>query len=155
MEKETVEFKAKDLPNVQFLSPEDFAVLLPELDDIVKWANEVKQFALNEAIKGVKIKGYKLVEGRSTRKLADEDKVVDALLGEGYEDAMLYERKLKTLTGLEKLVGKKLFSDILGDLIIKPAGAPTLVSEDDKRPEYNQASAAANDFDDDFEDDEE
>lgn len=146
-----LEFKAKDLPDVLFLTPEDFAVLLPELDDIIKWANEVKQFALNEAIKGVKIEGFKLVEGKSNRKLSDEDKVVTALIGEGYDEALLYERRLKTLSALEKLVGKAAFNDILGDLIIKPAGAPTLVSADDKRPEYNAAARAANDFDDDFE----
>jgi hypothetical protein len=33
------------------------------------------------------------------------------------------------------LLGRKQFSEILGDLIIKPQGKPTLVPDSDKRPE--------------------
>ena len=44
---------------------------------------------------------------------------------------------------LEKLVGKKRLAALCADYITKPAGKPTLVTEDDKRPAYN---AAANDF---------
>ena len=147
-----INFKAKDLPDAMFLTAEDFAALLPELDDIVKWANEVKAFALAEAIKGVKIKGYKVVEGRSNRRLTDEASVVASLIKGGYDEALLYDRKLKTLGNLEKLVGKKGFEELAGDFVEKPAGAPTLVSEDDKRPEYSPEAAAVNDFDDDYED---
>ncbi|WP_248893586.1 DUF2800 domain-containing protein [Gardnerella swidsinskii] len=42
-------------------------------------------------------------------------------------------------------MGKKQFSEILGDLVVKPEGKPTLVPVTDKRPEL-QVSTAADDF---------
>ena len=42
-------------------------------------------------------------------------------------------------------MGKKQFSEILGDLVVKPEGKPTLVPLSDKRPEL-QISTAADDF---------
>ena len=94
--------------------------------------------------------GWKLVEGRSNRKYADETKVVDALKKEGFDEAMLYERKLLGITAMEKLVGKKKFSATLGDLIVKPAGKPVLVPESDKREAINTADSAKTDFDEDL-----
>lgn len=42
--------------------------------------------------------------------------------------------KLKGISAIEKLFGKKKVDEALKDVIIKPQGKPTLVSEDDKRP---------------------
>ena len=42
--------------------------------------------------------------------------------------------KLKPITSIERQFGKKAVAEALSDVIIKPAGKPTLVSEDDKRP---------------------
>ena len=50
----------------------------------------------------------------------------------GYTD--IWDKKLITLTAMEKLMGKENFKAILGKLIVKPAGKPTLVPESDKRP---------------------
>lgn len=76
--------------------------------------------------------GFKLVEGRSIRKYADDQAVVEAATAAGVTD--IYEPRLKTITAFEKQLGKQLFTDILGDLVVKPAGKPTLVPESDKRP---------------------
>lgn len=46
-----------------------------------------------------------------------------------------------TLTAMEKLMGKKTFNEILGDLVVKPAGKPTLVPDTDKRPALDIRSA--------------
>ena len=65
------------------------------------------------------------------------------MLANNIDEAMIYERKLITLTAMEKLIGKKRFPELLGDLIIKPAGKPALVPNEDPRPVF---STAASDF---------
>ena len=42
---------------------------------------------------------------------------------------------------MQKLMGKRKFEDILGDLIIKPPGKLTLVSNSDKRQKVNVTNA--------------
>lgn len=56
----------------------------------------------------------------------------------------IFERKLKTITALEKQLGKRRFGELLGDLVIKPPGKPALVPETDKRPAL--ALSAAEEF---------
>lgn len=141
-----MKLEVKDLPNADLLSPEEIAELLPKLDDIVKWAKQVQEFALNQALSGVRFEGFKVVEGRSIRKFTNETQVVDTLLGEGYDESIIYERKLITLTQMESMLGKNKFQELLGHLVDKPAGKPTLVPADDKRPEFNPDAAAAADF---------
>lgn len=46
----------------------------------------------------------------------------------------LYEHKILGVTAMTSLLGKKQFNDILGGLITKPQGKPTLVPDSDKRP---------------------
>ena len=55
----------------------------------------------------------------------------------GYSDEDVTNVKLKGITDLEKLLTKSKFSEVLGDLVVKPLGEPTLVKESDKRPEFN------------------
>ena len=40
---------------------------------------------------------------------------------------------------MQKILGKKKFEELLGSLVYKPQGKPTLVPESDKRPEMNTA----------------
>ncbi len=81
---------------------------------------------------GKKWAGFKLVEGRSNRKYSDESKVAETVKQAGFDP---YEKKVLGITAMTQLLGKKQFSDLLGDLVIKPQGKPTLVPESDKRPE--------------------
>lgn len=140
------QIKIDNLTNPDLLSHEEIEQLLPTLDGLIGWAKQVQEYALNQALRGEKFEGFKVVAGRSIRKFEDEDKVADTLIGEGYDESMIYERKLATITKLETLVGKKRFTALLGSLIIKPVGKPTLVPESDDRPEYETASTAADDF---------
>lgn len=55
----------------------------------------------------------------------------------------IYERKLITLTAMKRLMGKPAFNEILGDLVIKSAGKPTLMPASDKRPPLDLVSAAS------------
>ncbi|MDA3130375.1 DUF2800 domain-containing protein [Aliibacillus thermotolerans] len=126
------------------LTDVEIAEILLHVNDLTKWANEIFAYATNAAVQqGKQWAGFKVVEGRSNRKYADEEAVAEAAKKAGYED--IYKKSLLTITNMEKLMGKKKFNEVLGDFIIKPSGKPTLVPVSDKRPEIN-ISTAKNEF---------
>lgn len=137
-----------DFKDPDLLDESEIGEILRQADELQKWVADVQEHALKQALDGTQYDGWKLVEGRSVRKYADELKVAEALQKVGYKEAVLYERKLLGLTAMEKLVGKKKLTETLGDLIIKPAGKPVLVPESDKREAINTAASAAADFSD-------
>ena len=115
-------------------------------DVLVTWANKVKSYALTEAVEhDVHWPGWKLVEGRAVRKISEPDQAAEVLSVQyGHTEDEIYKpRELKTITQLEKIIGKKTLADELAGLLIKPPGKPTLVPESDKRREWNSAQ---NDF---------
>ena len=111
--------------------------VLDKADDFVNWINSVKEFALEDAMKGKKYDHYKLVEGRSNRKYIDETKVINVVKEAGYNP---YEEKLLSVTGMQSRLGKARFEELLGNLVVKPRGKLTLVPREDKRPEVNPAA---------------
>jgi ElaB/YqjD/DUF883 family membrane-anchored ribosome-binding protein len=116
------------------LSDEEIDEILPDLDPLMKWAEDLMQYATDEAAEhGKKWKTYKLVEGRSKRKYTDEQAVSEAAKNAGYTD--IYRRSLIPITEMERLMGKKTFHEVLGGLVMKPPGKPTLVPRSDGRPE--------------------
>lgn len=125
------------------LSADEVAKVLAQIPGLTRWASDVQDYALSKALSGERYEGFKLVAGRSIRKYTDETAVAEAAKAAGYRD--IYKRSLLTITAMEKLMGKKQFSEILGDLVVKPEGKPTLVPVTDKRPEL-QVSTAADDF---------
>ena len=118
------------------IEPFEVSEILLNAKKIKNWLTDLEEWALQEALKGTKWPWMKLVEGRSNRKIRDEQVAVTALSEAGYQSEDLYESKLKGFTKLEKLCGKKELATLLNGNIVKPQGKPTLVSEDDKRPEY-------------------
>src|SRR5690554_1631657 len=133
MELARYEFKEPDL-----LSIEEIAEILKQAEDLAAWAKDVREHALTLAFRdGVKIPGFKVVEGRSTRKITDEATLAERLAEVGVDP---FKKVMKSLTELEKAVGKKRFNEIADGLIVKPPGKPTLVEETDKRPEINSAA---------------
>lgn len=121
-----------DLSLPPTLTSEDIECILGHVDQLVSWAEDIKEYALQAAISGKRWNGYKLVEGRSTRRYTNESAVATAVLDAG-EDP--YEKKLLGITAMTRLLGKNRFNEILGDLVEKPRGKATLVPESDKRPE--------------------
>ena len=105
--------------------------VLAKLPDIKKWADEIQEYALAKALAGKEWAGFKLVEGRSVRKYTDDRAVVKAANDAGYHD--IYKKTLISITEMEKLMGKAEFSKVLGALVTKPQGKPTLVPDTDKR----------------------
>lgn len=132
------------LKGLHLLSPEETSGVLAMAMEIKNWLKDVEEHALQAALDGTRYPGFKLVEGRSNRIFTDEDEVVATLELEDYTEEQIFNKKIKGITDLEKLLGKKMFSQLLDPYITKPAGKPTLVPETDKRPELN---SAAEDFD--------
>lgn len=123
------------------LSNADVADLLVKAEGLAAWYKDLQDYAASALLAGDEIPGFKLVEGRSNRTFTDMDKVVQVLLNEGYDAAMIYDRKPKTLTELEKMLGKNNFAELLSDFVTKPKGKPTLVLASDKREAYNPGAA--------------
>ena len=137
-----MELAAFDFADPPTLDETEIAEILPQIDSLVSWAEDIKAFALEQALSGTRYPGFKLVEGKSNRKYRDEAEVAKVVSEAGYEP---YEHKLMGITAMTKQLGKKRFDELLQGLIVKPQGKPVLVPESDKRPEF---SSAANDFND-------
>lgn len=132
----------KKEPGVMTLA--EIAEILPHFSTIKSWMNSVEEYALEAALEGDDVPGFKVVEGRSIRKISNAAEAIARLDGAGIpSDNYLKPAELKTITDLEKTLTKKGFNTILGDLVVKPAGKPTLVEESDPREPFCKAK---NDF---------
>jgi len=132
---ENMKLACMDFKPPPTLTDDEIVEVLNQIDELTKWAKDVEAYAFNQAVnEGKEWPGFKLVEGRSSRKYSDEDKVAKALIAAGFEEDKIYSKSLLSLTKLEKELGKKVFEETIGDLIIKPPGKLQLVTEEDKRP---------------------
>lgn len=123
------------VPNT--LADDEISLILDRADTFIGWINDIKNYALEQAIGGRAFSGFKVVEGRSNRRYTDTDAVAAAVTEAGYGP---YEKKLMGVTAMTKLLGKKKFDTLLGALIEKPQGKPTMVPVSDKRPAWNPAT---------------
>lgn len=122
------------------LTLDEVAGVLTRIPELKAWASNVEAWALAQAQAGTQVPGFKVVAGRSVRKYSDEAAVAEAAKQAGYTD--IWDKKLIGITAMEKLMGRSTFKDVLGDLVVKPEGRPTLVPESDKRPALQRVSAA-------------
>lgn len=118
----------EDQPKPSFLSLNEVAAYLPKLDSAIKWAKDLQSYALERAVAGESIQGYRLGEGRSIRKITDEKALGAALQEAGYSQDQIWKpQEIQTITNLEKLVGKKAFAENYGEYLEKPKGKPVLI----------------------------
>ena len=117
----------KEEKPVELMSEEEIEALLPKLDFIIDYCESIKDYALKKAVEGKKWKGFKLSHSVSKRKISDEAKVASILTEAGYD--VYQQNKLKSISELEKLVGKTRFNELVGIYITKPEGNPILVKE--------------------------
>lgn len=118
------------------LEDDEVASILTKVDELVSWASDLKEYALQKALSGTKFTCFKVVEGRSNRKYTDEDAVAKTVEAAGFDP---YEKKLLGITAMSQALGKKKFEELLSGLVYKPPGKPALVPESDKRPAMNTA----------------
>ena len=137
---EKLKLAQKEFRLPPLLSDDEIEAILEILPDLTKWANEISDYALDAAVNhGRQWKGFKVVEGRSVRRYRDEQAVAEAAEDAGFKD--IYRKSLIPMTEMERLMGKTKFEEVLGDLIYKPAGKPTLVPVTDRRPAMNVTDA--------------
>lgn len=120
----------------------EISTILKIVDDLVSWANDVKEYALDNAIQGKHYEGFKLVKGRATTVYSDPEKVINRLKENGINP---YIPKIAPITELKKLLGNEKFNNLLGDLLLKKPSGLKLVPESDKREEYAPAQDDFND----------
>ena len=132
---ETAEYEFKEPAE---LNDDEILHILTIANDLSKWAEDVYSYAQAKAInEGKSWSGFKIVEGRSKRQYADENKIAEVCRNNGYTMSQIYKSTLIGITDMEKLMGRKIFKELLGDYIIKPKGRLTLVPETDKREEVH------------------
>lgn len=156
---------AANMPPSPTLSVAEVDALLPKLEGIVSWANGLQAYAETEAIAGTQYPNFKLVEGRSNRRIADQEAAARYLIERGWRfKQILKPRELLALGDLEKVLGgAKKFAEILGKpnqeiqferagetltkvFVTKPKGKPTLVPKTDPREPWRDGSSAVEDF---------
>ncbi len=143
-----MEIAAKEFTEAALLDGYEIAEILGRLPGLLKWAEQVKEYAQDMAINhGTQYPGFKVVEGRANRRYTNERAIATRLKKGGFSTTDIYKPKeLLGITAMEKLVGKAKLAELVGGLIEKPPGNPALVSETDKRPALNTAAKAAADF---------
>ncbi|RUP39783.1 MAG: DUF2800 domain-containing protein [Acinetobacter sp.] len=142
-----LELAKHEFANPALLNDNEVSDILKRAKMFTDWLGTVEDYALAEAVNnGKHWPEFKLVEGRSIRKYLDEITVAAKVVESGYSDEQIYKKSLLGIGDMEKLIGKKVFADVLGPFIIKPPGKPTLVHESDKRPAINSSEAAKVEF---------
>lgn len=143
-----LELARYDFAPPELLTDEEIAQVLARAEELQRWAADIQEYALQQALNGNPPPGWKLVEGRSTRRYTDETAIYNALVDAGYDPDDIAPRTLLSVSKLEKRLGRKTFQELVGHWVDKPPGKPTLVPESDKRPALSGIEAARRDFQD-------
>ena len=114
------------------LSADEIAEILHQVDGLTSWVNDLKAGAIERIQSGDTLPGWKIVEGQSRRKYTVKDKdIIDTCISAGFPLEKVSSVKAKTITEMEKLMGKDKFVEVLGALVDKPAGKPTLAEDNE------------------------
>lgn len=140
LQQQALDVARKDFADPRELDDDELLDMLDKADRLKKYLDSIAKHVQTTALAGKKWPGYKLVEGSSSRRIADDELAIKRLKRAGFKQSEYMIKKLNTITALEKLIGKADFSKVLGDAVVKPEGKPTLAPEDDKRPEITLAS---------------
>lgn len=127
--------KYKDISE-HSLTDNDLDYILTRIDDLVSYAQKIKEYATTEIWNENKeLENWKIVEGTSRRKITADDEVIANILAKklNTDKNEFYVLKLKSLAELEKNYTKKVINDAISDYIEKPEGKPTLVPMSNKK----------------------
>lgn len=125
-------------PEPATLSDEELGEWLQKLEGLAAYAKDLEEYAQQALLDGRSLPGWKLVQGRSTRKWTDQDAAFRQMEHDGIDEAMLYTRTPISLTAAEKMIGKKKFTETMSAFITRAPGAPKLAAASDPRPAYNR-----------------
>jgi hypothetical protein len=124
------ELSRQDFKEPPLLTEEELVEVLAKAQDLRTWANDVEEYALEKAVKeNVIPTGFKLTTTKTHRKIADNQLAAAVLIEKGMSSEQIWEQpKLKSIAALEKIAPKEgQVAAWLGDLVIRPDGAPKLV----------------------------
>ena len=125
-------------PEPATLSDEELGEWLQKLEGLAAYAKDLEEYAQQALMEGRSLPGWKLVQGRSTRKWTDQDAAFQQMEHDGIDEAMLYTRTPISLTAAEKMIGKKKFAETMSAFITRAPGAPKLAQASDPRPAYDR-----------------
>jgi hypothetical protein len=128
-----------DFADAKLLTDEELVEIYKNIPNVSKWFKTIEQYMYDEAMAGKSWPEHKLVDGQSRRGWTDEDRALE-LLGD-YKQKDVLNIKLKGIGDIEKLVGKKEFPTLLGEVVAFKKTAPSLVHESDKRPAMGNEEA--------------
>lgn len=131
----------KKIADRREITPKQLKEVLTFGPALAGWVKKLEADTVNKIENGKKVPGFKLVQGRNRRSFKNEDYVVDELVGAGFDTWDIFDQKLRSLTDLEKSLGKNKFNEILGTHIINTPGRPALAPEDDDRPAVGRSGA--------------
>lgn len=125
-------------PEPATLSDEELGEWLQKLEGLAAYAKDLEEYAQQALMEGSTLPGWKLVQGRSTRKWTDQNAAFRQMEADGIDEAMLYTRTPISLTAAEKMLGKKKFAEVMSAFITRAPGAPKLAKDSDPRPAYDR-----------------
>lgn len=128
----------ESLPQPATLTDEELGEWLQKVEGLAAYARELEDYAQTALLEGRTLPGWKLVQGRSTRKWTDQDAAFRQMEADGIDEAMLYTRTPISLTAAEKMLGKKKFAEVMSAFITRAPGAPKLAKDSDPRPAYDR-----------------
>jgi hypothetical protein len=122
----SADFDNLDNVDSDVITNERVKLILDNKKLIESFLNAVENKTFERLLKGEKIPGYKIVEGKSNRKWIDdaEARLIEKLGDEAFEKSLI------GITAAEKKLNKK----EVNDLTYKPPGKLTMAPESDKRP---------------------
>lgn len=126
-------YRSKDKVTV-----DEWSDIYTSIVNLQKAMTELKEFLYGKLINGNSVKGYKLVQGRKTRKWkAEEDMILRFFADYEIPSDKLYESKLLSVAKAEKLMKGLKQNEDFQALVDVTFGNPQMVTEDDKRPAIN------------------
>ncbi len=138
------EFKSALLVN-SVIDLDQVSNVLKHTKALEKWLKSVTTFAIEQMKKENKIKGYKLVYGRSNRAWESEGKAVNVLTEYGTDKDRMYKKKFLSPAQAENELTDAEFA-LVEDIIFKPTGNITLAPESDGRPSVDKKQEAVDEW---------
>lgn len=115
------------------LTDEEIELFLPNLDELIQYAQDVMEFAIKKAMNGKRWSNHKLVHSKGSRRITDEEAVIKACEEVGIDPYA--SKKVAGITELTKRIGKDKFSDLIGAYVAIQLGSLILVPKTDPREE--------------------
>lgn len=120
------------------LSVAQKAAILPYRRMVESWFADIYTELEGRILRGESVPGYKVVEGRSNRVFSDEAKAANELEFLGLSDDVIHPKGMITITQAEGELVKvgykrKQLPDLIGGVVVKPPGKPTMAPLSDKR----------------------